>query len=160
MSGKEGGIVGLLTQTGELTIMATVGLFGILCDRIGRRPVYALGLFFMGVSYVLMPFATTVVALVLVRVVYSVGTSAATGMLGTVTNDYPQEVSRGKLIAARPGTPTPTKCRRKIRTTIEKIINSGAHLGDGHTFRPIQGAGVHPRCRPIRRPVKAALMAF
>ncbi len=94
-----GSITGNLQATSEITIMLTVGLFGVLCDRIGRRFVYALGMLLMGVSYILTPLATTVLALVIFRVVYAAGTSAATGMLGTVTNDYPQEISRGKLIA-------------------------------------------------------------
>ena len=53
----------------------------------------------MGISYILMPFATTLVALIFYRVIYAAGVSAATGMLGTVTNDYPQEVSRGRMVA-------------------------------------------------------------
>lgn len=94
--GKRGG---LLTVTGELTIMSTVFLYGILCDRVGRRPVYALGLALMGISYILMPFATSVTDLVIYRVIYAAGVAAATGMLGTITNDYPQEMSRGKMVA-------------------------------------------------------------
>ena len=98
-SGEMGRIVGFLTVIGELTIMATVGFYGVLCDRIGRRPVYAFGMIFMGLSYVLYPMATAVWHLFVYRAIYATGVSAATGMLGIVTNDYPQEISRGKLIA-------------------------------------------------------------
>lgn len=99
MTSGEGMIIGLMTVTGELTIMLTVGFYGILCDRIGRRPVYALGMILMGLSYIIYPLASVIWVLFLARVIYAAGVSAATGMLGTVTNDYPQEPSRGKMIA-------------------------------------------------------------
>ncbi len=99
MTGGEGTLIGLMTVAGELTIMLTVGMYGILCDRIGRRPVYALGMILMGLSYIIYPLASVIWVLFLARVIYAAGVSAATGMLGTVMNDYPQEQSRGKMIA-------------------------------------------------------------
>jgi MFS family permease len=53
----------------------------------------------MGLSYFLFPFANSVGELTLYRIIYAIGMGAATGMLGTVTADYPQNRTRGKMIA-------------------------------------------------------------
>ena len=72
---------------------------GILADRIGRRGVYAFGMFAMAVAYILYPLSSSLAELTFYRVIYAVGIGMATGMLQTVVADYPQDVSRGKMVA-------------------------------------------------------------
>ena len=73
--------------------------FGILADRIGRRQVITFGIGIMGFAYCLMPLATSVNELLAYRLIYAVGMASTAGVLATLTNDYPTESSRGKMIA-------------------------------------------------------------
>jgi MFS family permease len=57
------------------------------------------GLLTMAIGYVLYPIATSMAELVVYRALFAAGVAAATGMLGTITHDYPQDSSRGKMIA-------------------------------------------------------------
>ena len=83
----------------EFVLIAVFGLVGVAADRIGRRQLFAVGLVFMGLSYVFHAYAGEVWELFGARVIYAVGIGAATGMLGTILADYPQEVSRGRVVA-------------------------------------------------------------
>jgi MFS family permease len=96
---QQGTVTGDLSFWVEMVAIFLFYPFGMLSDRIGRRPVIAFGLAVMGISYCLMPFATTVGELLAARVVYAVGMASTAGVLATLSNDYPQEQSRGKLIA-------------------------------------------------------------
>jgi MFS family permease len=93
------------TISGDLvfwTELITLALFipaGILVDRVGRRSVYAVGLLLLGLTYALYPMATSVGDLYLDRVFYAMGVVTVAGALSTVLADYPQERSRGKLVA-------------------------------------------------------------
>lgn len=97
--GQQGTVTGDLSFWVEVVAICFFYPFGMLADRIGRRPVIVFGMTMMGISYCLMPFATTVSELLGARIVYAVGMAATAGILATLTNDYPQEESRGKLIA-------------------------------------------------------------
>ena len=94
-----GTIVGNLQVVAEIALLCVFLPIGLLADKIGRRPVYSFGMFAMGLSYFLYPLATGVGELTFYRVIYAVGMGCATGMLGTVTADYPQNHTRGKMIA-------------------------------------------------------------
>ncbi|MDG2229511.1 MAG: MFS transporter [Gammaproteobacteria bacterium] len=94
-----GTIVGNLQVVAEIVLLCVFLPIGLLADKIGRRPVYSFGMFAMGLSYFLYPLATGIAELTLYRVIYAVGMGCATGMLGTVTADYPQNHTRGKMIA-------------------------------------------------------------
>ena len=83
----------------ELVLLVVFGLVGVSADRIGRRLLYALGLILMGLSYIFHAYAGEMWQLFGARVIYAVGIGAATGMLGTVLADYPQEISRGRIVA-------------------------------------------------------------
>lgn len=91
-------ISGLVLWT-EFVLLGVFALVGIAADRIGRRQLYAVGLLFLGMSYVFHAFAGEVWELFGARVIYAIGIGASTGMLGTILADYPQEVSRGRVVA-------------------------------------------------------------
>jgi MFS family permease len=95
----QGRITGDLQLLNEVVMILAFAPLGILADRIGRREVYAFGLLAMAVAYVLYPLATSVTGLSVFRVIYAVGIAAATGMLGTIVADYPDNHSRGKFVA-------------------------------------------------------------
>jgi len=96
---EQGRVTGGLAFWNEILTIALAVPFGILADRVGRRPVFCFGMISMGLGYALYPYATTVSDLFVARTLYGIGTSAAAGMLGTVGQDYPREYARGKLIA-------------------------------------------------------------
>ncbi|WP_446831484.1 MFS transporter [Candidatus Foliamicus sp.] len=83
----------------EFVLLAVFAVVGVAADRIGRRQLYAVGLVLMGLSYVLHAYAAEIWQLLGARVIYAIGIGAATGMLGTIQADYPQEVSRGRVVA-------------------------------------------------------------
>lgn len=95
----QGRYTGDLQLLNEFVLLLVFAPAGILADRIGRRGVYAAGLGAMGVAYVLFPFAASIFELGVYRAIYAVGIGLATGMLATVVADYPQDVSRGKMVA-------------------------------------------------------------
>ena len=97
--GEQGTISGDLVIATEIAQFMVFGIVGILADRIGRREVFALGMFIMGIAYGLYPWAESVAELTVYRVIYAVGLGAATGMLQTIVADYPQDRSRGKIVA-------------------------------------------------------------
>ena len=91
-------ISGLVLWT-EFILLAVFGLVGVAADRIGRRQLYALGLVLLGLSYIFHAYAGEIWQLFGARVIYAFGIGAATGMLGTILADYPQEISRGRVVA-------------------------------------------------------------
>ena len=95
---QQGTISGDLSFYTEIVALLLFNPFGILADRIGRKPVLVFGVLMIGCGFGLYPFATTTNELIVYRMVYAVGMAAAAGMLATLSNDYPQDRSRGKLI--------------------------------------------------------------
>ncbi len=93
---EQGVISGNLNFWGEIVIIATVGLFGAMSDKIGRRLVISLGFAVMGLGFYLYPRATDVDELLLYRIVYSFGIAAVSVMIVTVVADYVRDKSRGK----------------------------------------------------------------
>ncbi|MYH33788.1 MAG: MFS transporter [Gammaproteobacteria bacterium] len=93
-----GRITGQLTLVTEVMNLLLIWPFGILADRIGRRPVIMLGIGMIGLSYALYPWATEVNELMAIRVIFGIGVAAAAAMTATIQNDYPVESSRGRVI--------------------------------------------------------------
>lgn len=98
-SERQGVISSNLVFWTEITQLLTFSLFGVIADRIGRRQVYALGYLVLALGYALYPFATTTGELTVYRIIYALGIAATTCMLSTVVSDYPQERSRGRMVA-------------------------------------------------------------
>jgi len=96
---QQGTISGQLVFATEITQILLFGVVGVMADRVGRSHLLAIGMLVMGLSYLFYPFADSIGELTFYRVLYAVGLGTSTGMLATVTTDYPQERSRGKLVA-------------------------------------------------------------
>lgn len=96
--GEAGRITGQLTLITEIMSLLLIWPFGILADRIGRRPVIMLGIGTIGLSYAVYPWATDVPQLMAMRVIFGIGVAAAAAMTATIQNDYPTESSRGRVI--------------------------------------------------------------
>lgn len=79
---------------GEIVLVVLIGVFGVLSDRVGRRIVYGLGFFVVGLGFLISPWT-----LLLGRAVYAVGIAAATAMLSTIAADYVINRDRGKANA-------------------------------------------------------------
>lgn len=94
--GEQATLTGMLAALQEAVFILLMGPIGALADRIGRRPVYTVGLILTGIGYALYAQATTVPALVAMRLIVAVGSAAMVGMMVTVIADYPQESDRGK----------------------------------------------------------------
>lgn len=96
---EQGQWISALVLWTEFVLLAVFGLVGVAADRIGRRQIFAIGLVFMGLSYVFHAYAGELWQLFGARVAYAIGIGAATGMLATILADYPQEISRGRVVA-------------------------------------------------------------
>jgi MFS family permease len=95
----EGTLTGGLAVAAEVTALLTIGYFGVLADRVGRKPLIVVGALIMGAAYAAMPLAQTILFLLVVRVVLAVGTTAETSMITTILHDYAAEKARGKMLA-------------------------------------------------------------
>lgn len=96
---QQGTISGQLVFATEIVQILLFGVVGVMADRIGRSHLLAIGMVVMGLAYLFYPFADSIGELTFYRVLYAIGLATAAGMLATITIDYPQEESRGKLIA-------------------------------------------------------------
>lgn len=98
-----GSLVGRIVLYSELLICAAIWIWGMVSDRIGRRWVFALGTLFIAASFVAMPFASTYLQVVGIRLVFAPGAAAVSAMLMALVCDYPRDdthnKSRGKASA-------------------------------------------------------------
>ncbi|MDG2434367.1 MAG: MFS transporter [Gammaproteobacteria bacterium] len=94
--GIQGTVVGSISTMQELIILSLTALMGALADKLGRQPVFSLGLLLMSVAYFCFPLATELYHLYLIRALFAIGVSAASTVLIIYTGDYPQEKSRAK----------------------------------------------------------------
>jgi MFS family permease len=95
----EGTLTGMLAVVAEVTTLLTIGYFGVLADRIGRKPLIAFGALVMGVAYTVYPLAGTIFFLVVIRIILAVGTTAETSMISIILHDYAAERARGRMLA-------------------------------------------------------------
>ena len=94
----QGKLSGTLVLYAEIVVLCLISPLGVLSDRIGRRPIYAAGFFFLFLGYMLYPTAQSAEELILYRMVFAVGIACNTAMIATVQADYPQDPWRGRLI--------------------------------------------------------------
>lgn len=97
---EEGRASSILQVSYEIIVLLAVGPLGALADRIGRRPIYAMGFAWIGASFMLFPLVENLTQLVLCRMFFGVGSACVTSMMATVLADYPMERSRGVLLGA------------------------------------------------------------
>ena len=97
---EQGSLSGRLTIIQELALLAMLAPVGAISDKFGRKPVYATAFFIMGIAYFLYPMAGAIWMLVVFRLVFAVGVAGNAVMLPAVANDYPQEASRARMLAA------------------------------------------------------------
>jgi MFS family permease len=92
-----GRISGDLNVVQEIALLLTLGLWGAMSDRFGRRVVYVTGFLLLFAAYSLYAFATTPTELILYRMLFALGIASTTTCLSAVLADYAEEKSRGKL---------------------------------------------------------------
>lgn len=97
---------GSLAFADELLCVPLVSLWGVLSDRLGRRPVMSCGLLFMGLAIGLYPWAATVfpatlsgffTSMLFFRLIFALGGSASTAMITALIGDYATDTSRAKV---------------------------------------------------------------
>ena len=96
---EHGRVIAKMGLVHEIVLISLVGPFGALSDRIGRRPVLAMGYLFIAAGYMAYPFATSIIELTAFRAIFAIGAAAIICTFTTVLTDYPQEMSRGKMVA-------------------------------------------------------------
>jgi MFS family permease len=98
-SAQHGSVSGYLAILHEIIMILLTGPIGALADRIGRRRLLSAGYIVTAAGLIAYPFATSLVGLALVRCVYAFGAAAIVSTWSILLADYPEEKSRGKLIA-------------------------------------------------------------
>lgn len=93
---RQGVVSGNLNFAGEIVIIVTVGLWGSLSDRVGRRRITAAGFLLAAAGLLLYGASQSISGLLLARVVYAAGIAAVSTMLITLMADYVRDSSRGK----------------------------------------------------------------
>jgi MFS family permease len=94
---EQGFATGILATYTELIAIILIIPFGVLADRIGRRPLVIAGILICGLGYALFPMATSLNELIIYRVIFAVGVAILSAQIPTVGNDYTTERSRGRL---------------------------------------------------------------
>lgn len=94
---EQGRLSGMLQFWQEIVLLAVIGWWGALSDRIGRRKVYIAAFLLVALAYMLYPLARTPTELLIYRMVFGIAVAGTAAMLATVLADYPVESSRGKM---------------------------------------------------------------
>lgn len=97
---EQGSVSGRLVFIQEIVLLTLLTPVGAISDKFGRKPVYATAFFVLGTAYFLYPLAATLWMLVMFRVIFAAGVAGNAVMLPAVANDYPQEASRARMLAA------------------------------------------------------------
>ncbi|MFQ5635178.1 MAG: MFS transporter [Gammaproteobacteria bacterium] len=94
---QHGRVIGNLQFLQEIVVIGCIGWWGAMSDRFGRRAIYVVGFLLMMAAYGIYSFATSLVELFALRIVFALAVAATTTNLSTILADYPQDQSRGKL---------------------------------------------------------------
>lgn len=93
---QQGVISGNLAFFAEVIILVTIGGWGTLSDKTGRKIVFSIGFLIMAAALYLYPGVMTIPTLYLYRGLFALGASAVTTMIATVIADYAINEDRGK----------------------------------------------------------------
>ncbi len=93
---EQGVLSGNVALFAEIIILLSIGMWGVLSDRLGRRIVFGAGFLLMGLGAYLTASVDSVLTLYVYRGVFALGASAVTTMLATVIADYVIDEDRGK----------------------------------------------------------------
>lgn len=96
--GAQGKLSGSLASFNEILFLVAASFIGAASDKVGRRPIYALGFVIMASAYVLYPLATEASQLFLFRGIFAIGAACVSSMLAAIIADYAMESSRGRLV--------------------------------------------------------------
>jgi MFS family permease len=96
---EQGSVSGYLAILHEIVLILLTGPFGALADRIGRRRILTIGYVIVATGLIAYPWADSITSMIMVRCFYAVGAAAIISAFSILIADYPQEKSRGKLIA-------------------------------------------------------------
>ena len=81
----------------EIMLLSTIGLWGAMSDRFGRRITYVTGFVILFLAYGAYAFATTPTELIAYRMIFALGIAATTTNLAAILADYAEDDSRAKL---------------------------------------------------------------
>jgi MFS family permease len=94
---QQGSVGGTLQAIREVVVLLSIGVGGILADRISRKFVFCTGFLFIALGFSLFPFATNFEQIVGFYAISGIGAAFITGMLTTLLADYIQPQSRGTI---------------------------------------------------------------
>ena len=97
--GGQGTVTGNLAFLQEIIAILLIGPFGILCDRIGRKPVFVMGTLLISLGLAIYPYASNLTELFIFRSIFAIGAACLSCVLAIVVGDYPAEQSRGKFVS-------------------------------------------------------------
>lgn len=93
---QQGVLSGNLQFFAEIIILVSIGGWGTLSDKVGRKLVFSVGFLLMGLALLYYPNVASVVTLFIFRGLFALGSSAVTTMISTVIADYAMDEDRGK----------------------------------------------------------------
>ena len=93
---EQGVLSGNVSLFAEIVILFSIGAWGVVSDRLGRRIVFGAGFLLMGLGSFLTASVDSILTLYLYRGVFALGAAAVTTMLATVIADYVVDEDRGK----------------------------------------------------------------
>jgi MFS family permease len=96
---EQGRLTGSLAFWQEILVILVAGWAGVMTDRVGRKILMITGTLIMMVGYALYPFAPNEWVLLGYRLVFGFGSAIFGVTYATIIADYPQNRSRGKLLA-------------------------------------------------------------
>jgi hypothetical protein len=91
-----GSKAGQVVLYSEIVICATIWIWGMISDRIGRRFVFFAGTVFIAASFLAMPFAQSFIQIIGIRLVFAPGAAATSAMLMALICDYPRDDAHNK----------------------------------------------------------------
>lgn len=94
---QQGSVAGNLQAVREVVVLLSIGIGGILADKVSRRFVFCTGFLFIATGFSLFPFATSVPQVIGFYAISGIGAAFITGMLTTLLADYIQPKSRGTI---------------------------------------------------------------